>query len=40
MRPGFIMRIVQFFLLATAFNPGTRAEVFADFNRAMVWLSH
>ncbi len=38
-RPGIIMRIVRFFLLATTFTPGVRAEIFTDRDRAMIWLS-
>lgn len=38
MLPGLIMRIVQFFLRATVFAPGVRAEIFADFDKAMTWL--
>jgi hypothetical protein len=38
-RPGIIMSIVRFFLLATSLSPGVRAEIFTDFDSAMAWLS-
>ena len=39
MLPGLFMRIVQFFLRAIAFDPGVRAEIFADFDKAMTWVT-
>jgi len=38
MLPDMFMRVVQFFLRNTSFDPDVKAEIFADFDKALDWL--